>query len=90
MDARDAIDVLFDQEVLKLITIAVVGWWLLNASVTGGASGSVGVGTAAPLRFLYDGLVTLTWLTGTVIYYGGVLALLVKLVYEASRRANSS
>ncbi|ELY50240.1 hypothetical protein [Natronorubrum bangense] len=84
MDARDAIAVLFDQEVLKLITIALVGWWLLTTSATGWG------GYPAPLQFLYDGLVTLTWLTGTVTYYGGVLALLVKLVYEASRRANSS
>ena len=84
MDARDAVGVLFDPEVLKLVAVVIAGWWLRTTRVTGRGE------FATPLQLLYDGLATLTWLTGTVIYYGAILALLVKLVYEATCRANSS
>lgn len=85
LEARDAIRVLIDREVLKLALVPLLGWWMVT---TGDATTAY---AAAPgiLRVLSDGVGTLAALAGYALYYGGALALLVKLVYEAVVLANA-
>jgi hypothetical protein len=55
-----------------------------------GAAMPAFVEVRALLNALYEGVGTLTTLVGAVLYYGGALALLVKLVYDAAVLADSS
>ncbi|ELY59479.1 hypothetical protein C491_06703 [Natronococcus amylolyticus DSM 10524] len=79
LEARDTVAVLFDREVLKLLAVVVAGWWMLEAG---------GAGTASSPGFphlLYEGIGAFTTLVGAALLVVGSLALLVKLVYEATK-----
>ncbi|MDG5817858.1 hypothetical protein [Natronococcus sp. A-GB7] len=55
-----------------------------------GAAMPAFVEVRALLNALYEGIRTLTTLVDAVLYYGGALALLVKLVYDTAVLADSS
>ncbi|TYL39615.1 hypothetical protein CV102_04815 [Natronococcus pandeyae] len=86
LEARDAVHVLFDRAVLKLVFVTLLGWWMIE---TGDVPTTV-VASPGILHALSEGIGTLATLTGYVLYYGGVLSLLVKIVYEAVALADSS
>ena len=86
LEARDAVGVLFDREVLKLVLVIVLGWWMIETGDTTTAF----VASPGILNALYDGMGTLTVLAGYVLYYGGALSLLIKVVYEAVALADGS
>ncbi|WP_394740725.1 hypothetical protein [Natronococcus roseus] len=84
LEARDAVGVLLDREVLKLLAVVVAGWWMLEA---GGAEAANSPGFP---HLLYEGIGAFTTLVGAVLLVVGSLALLVKLVYEATKLAERS
>jgi hypothetical protein len=75
LSARDAADVVLDPESLKLLAAVVVGWWMMGMAPTGTSVGLV--------QSLFGLIWTIVALVGTVLYYAGILALLVKLVHDA-------
>ncbi|WP_293031494.1 hypothetical protein [Natronococcus sp.] len=85
LETRGTVGVLFDREVLKLLTV-VVGWWMLET----GAAMPAFVEFRGLLNALYEGVGALTALVGAVLYDGGALALLVKLVHDAAVLADLS
>lgn len=86
LEARDAVHVLFDRAVLKLVLVILLGWWTIE---TGDATIPF-VASPGILHALSEGVGTLATLAGYVLYYGGVLSLLVKIVYEAVALADGS
>ncbi|MCU4926966.1 hypothetical protein OB905_13405 [Halobacteria archaeon AArc-dxtr1] len=85
LTARDAVGVLFDLAVLKLLLVVLLGRWMIATS----APIAAGVDSAGLLPALSSALASATVLVGYVLYYGAALALLVKLVYEATALADS-
>ncbi|WP_306054655.1 hypothetical protein [Natronococcus wangiae] len=83
LEAREAIGVVLDREAGKLVLVILLGWWMINAGATDW------IGFQGVFRVLHEWLVALTRLAGFALYYGGVLALLVKIVYEAVTAAES-
>ncbi|ELZ02999.1 hypothetical protein C482_05061 [Natrialba chahannaoensis JCM 10990] len=84
--ARDAIGLLFDREVAKLAAVVAIGWWMCW---TGATSGSWIEFTGA-MRGIEDLLSMLAVLVGATLAFGGTLALMVKLMYDAVALANAN
>ncbi|OIB55362.1 hypothetical protein [Natrialba sp. SSL1] len=86
LTARDAIGLLFDREVAKLAAIVATGWWMIWTGV-----GSTNwIEFSGVVRGLDDLLTVLAVLVGAILVFGGTLALLVKLVYDAVILANAN
>ena len=81
LEARDALGVVVDRELLKLLAVVVAGWWMLE---TGGAETASSPGLP---HLLSEGIGALTTLVGVALLVVGALALLVKLFYEATKLA---
>ncbi|MDG5757729.1 hypothetical protein QA600_00010 [Natronococcus sp. A-GB1] len=79
LEARDTVAVLFDREVLKLLAVVVAGWWMIEAG------GSETASSSGFSHLVYEGIGALTTLVGAALLVVGSLALLVKLVYEATK-----
>lgn len=85
LSARESIAVLIDPEALKLLFATLFGRWMIaTATPTAVGAGEPGI-VPALAELAASGSVV----AGYVVYYGAALALLVKLVYEATVLADS-